>query len=179
MKKLFVFVVLSLCTLSCSDKLTESKVEKLVNECLSKRPSYGKNTIKTGKVNFLSKEAVSTYEKLQSKGLLTIEEKPAVERYSFKYHLITLSDKAKPFVLESNKNTNNTTVNTIRLYTKKIDKIGSIQEIPSMNMAEVSVTYKKDDKTPFYDLIENDKTDFITKKIRLKKTENNGWVYCE
>ena len=168
-----------MCTLSCSDKLTESKVEKLVNECLSKRPSYGKNTIKTGKVNFLSKEAVSTYEKLQSKGLLTIEEKPAVERYSFKYHLITLSDKAKPFVLESNKNTNNTTVNTIRLYTKKIDKIGSIQEIPSMNMAEVKIIYKKDDKTPFYDELEGDKTDFITKNIMVKKTENKGWVYCD
>ena len=42
-----------------------------------------------------------------------------------------------------------------------------------------SVTYKKEDKTPFYDVLEKDKTDFNTKKIALRKTENNGWIYCE
>lgn len=178
MKKLIAVTAFSLITLSCSDKLSESKVEKLVNECLSKRPSYGSNTLQTGKVNYLSKEAIATYEQLQSKGLLNIVEKLPEEKYSFKYHLITLTDKAKPFVLESESN-KNTTINTIRLYTKKIDKVGSIQEIPSMNMAQVSITYIKDDKTPFYDVIERDKTDFITKKIMVKKTENNGWVYCE
>lgn len=178
MKKLIATVVFSLLALSCSDKLSESKVETLVNECLSKRPSYGSNTLQTGKVNYLSKEAIATYEQLQSKGLLNIVEKLPEEKYSFKYHLITLTDKAKPFVLESESN-KNTTINTIRLYTKKIDKVGSIQEIPSMNMAQVSITYIKDDKTPFYDVIERDKTDFITKKIMVKKTENNGWVYCE
>lgn len=179
MKKLIAVTACSLLALSCSDKLSESKVENLVKECLSKRPSYGTNILETGKVNYLSKEAITTYEKLQSKGLLTIEEKPAEARFSFKYHLVTLTDKAKPFVLESDSKSSNTTVNTIRLYTKKIDKVGSIQEIPSMNMAEVSITYTKDDKTPFYDFIEKDKTDFITKKIMVKKTENKGWVYCD
>ena len=67
----------------------------------------------------------------------------------------------------------------VKLYTNKLDKVGSIQEIPSMNIAEVSVTYKKEDKTPFYDVLEKDKTDFNTKKIALRKTENNGWIYCE
>lgn len=62
---------------------------------------------------------------------------------------------------------------------KENTKLVSIQEIPSMNIAEVSVTYKKEDKTPFYDVLEKDKTDFNTKKIALKKTENNGWIYCE
>ncbi len=93
--------------------------------------------------------------------------------------MITLTDKSKPFVTESKTNSNNTTVNSIRLYTKKIDKVGSIQEIPSMNMAEVKIIYKKDDKTPFYDELEGDKTDFITKNIMVKKTENKGWVYCD
>ena len=179
MKKLIAVTAFSLITLSCSDKLSESKVEKLVNECLANKPSYGTNTLQTGKVNYLSKEAVATYEQLQSKGLLTIEEKLPEERYSFKYHLITLTDKSKPFVTESKTNSNNTTVNSIRLYTKKIDKVGSIQEIPSMNMAEVKIIYKKDDKTPFYDELEGDKTDFITKNIMVKKTENKGWVYCD
>ena len=48
-----------------------------------------------------------------------------------------------------------------------------------MNIAEVTVTFLKDNKTPFYDALEQDKTDFETKKISLKKTENKGWVYCE
>ena len=40
--------------------------------------------------------------------------------------------------------------------------------VSSLNMAEVSITYRKDDNTRFYDLIGSDKTDFITKKIRLE-----------
>ena len=179
MKKLIAATAFSLLALSCSDKLTESKVEKLVKECVSKKPAYGTNILETGKVQFLKKETLATYEKLQSKGLLTIDEKPAEHKYSFKYHVITLTDKSKPFVIESNTNTNNTTLTSIRLYTKKIYKVGSIQDIPSMNMAEVKIISNKDDKTPFYDELERDKTDFITKNIMVKKTENKGWVYCD
>ena len=178
MKKLIAVTAFSLLVLSCSDKLSESKVEQLVNDCLSKEPSYGINTINTGKVTLLTKDEILFFKKLQSKGLLTIEAKPSKERYGFGYNLVKLTNKAKPFVLDSVAKSN-TTNYTFRLYTKKLDKIGSIQEIPAMNMAEVNITYIKDDKTPFYEEMERDKTDFITKKIRLKKTENNGWVYCE
>ena len=176
MKKLIAVTAFSLITLSCSDKLSESKVEKLVNECLAKKPSYGINTLNTGKVTLLTKEEVSFFKRLQSKGLLTIE--ATKDQYGFGYHLVRLTDKAKPFVLDSAARSNST-VYTFKLYTKKLDKIGSIQEIPAMNIAEVNITYKKDDKTPFYDELERDKTDFITKNIMVKKTENKGWVYCD
>lgn len=177
MKKLIAVTAFSLLALSCSDKLTESKVKSLVNNCLSKKSSDETVDLTAGQLHLLTKDEISTYQKLQSKGLLTIEIKPA-EQYSSGYHLITLTDKAKPFVLNSHFR-GDANVHTVRLYTKKVDKIGSIQEMPAMNIASVKITYKKDDKTPFYDELENDKTDFVIKNITLKKTENNGWVYCD
>ena len=50
MKKLLLVSLLSLLAFSCSDKLTESKTEKLINECLEIDPLYGKGIIKTGKI---------------------------------------------------------------------------------------------------------------------------------
>ena len=38
MKKLFFLSVLALATTSCSDKLTNSKAEKIAEECLKKTP---------------------------------------------------------------------------------------------------------------------------------------------
>ncbi len=54
-----------------------------------------------------------------------------------------MTDKSKSYVIESKDISENTKVNYVKLYTNKLDKVGSIQEIPSMNIAEVSVTYKK------------------------------------
>lgn len=51
--------------------------------------------------------------------------------------------------------------------------------VSTLNMAEVSITYRKDDNTRFYVLTGSEKTDFITKKIRLKKAEKKGWIYFE
>lgn len=175
MKKIITAIPLLL--LSCSDKLSESKIEKLVNECLSKEPSYGIVDLTAGKLSLLTKDEISIYNKLQSKGLLTIVEKPAKESYSSGYRFVTLTDKAKPFVLNSYTR-GDANVYTIKLYSKKVDLIGAIQEIPAMNVARVQVTYKKDDKTPFYDELESNKTEFVIKNITLKKTENKGWVYC-
>ena|SRR5690606_19606588 len=180
MKKLLFITILGLILTSCSDKLTESKVEKLVNNCLEKNPSYGTQTLKSGKVSYLSENAVAQYEELANKGLLTIEKKEEKSGwFTNKYHLISFTDKSKPYIIESKESSKDTKTNKIRLYTNKLDKVGGIQEIPSMNISEVSVTYKKSDKTPFYDVLETDKTDFNNKKIRLKKTENKGWIYCD
>jgi hypothetical protein len=175
-KQLSVFILTILSLFSCSDNLTESKVEELVNDCLSKNPIYGQSILESGRVNYLSNENIKNYQELEKKGYLKIEEK--THRSGWKSHQIELTDKAKPYILETN-NYGETISNKIKLFTHKLDKVGSIQEIPSMNIAEVSVTYKKDEKTPFYDLMEIDKTDFIIKKIGIKKTENKGWIYCE
>ncbi|AFR36795.1 hypothetical protein [Riemerella anatipestifer] len=180
MKKTLFLSVLSLLTISCSDKLSESKVKSLVNECLEKDPIYGKGVIRSGKVSYMSEEDINQYQELQKKGLLTIESKEEKSGwFTNKFQLVALTDKSKSYVIESKDISENTKINYVKLYTNKLDKVGSIQEIPSMNIAEVSVTYKKEDKTPFYDVLEKDKTDFNMKKIALKKTENSGWIYCE
>lgn len=180
MKKLLFLSALSVFALSCSDKLSESKVKKLVNECLEKKPVEGQGYVRTGKVSFLLSRNINEYKELEKKGLLkmeSIEEKEGF--FTNKYELVALTDKSKPYVIDTKDVDENGKGNYVKLYTNKIDKVGSIQEMPSMNMAEVSVTFKKDDKTPFYDALETDKTDFYTKKIMFKKTENNGWVYCD
>lgn len=179
MKNIFKLLVILLIFQSCSDKLTESKVEELINDCSEKSPNYGTYKLDTGKIEFLSENTYKNYLKLQEKGFLKVEKKE--EKYGWmirNYYQIELTEKCKPYVIETNKYSE-TNSNKIKLFTYKLDKVGSIQEIPSMNIAEVSVTYKKDAKTPFYDFFETDKTDFITKKIGIKKTENQGWIYCE
>ena len=67
------------------------------------------------------------------------------------YYQIELTEKCKPYVIETNKYSE-TNSNKIKLFTYKLDKVGSIQEIPSMNIAEVSVTYKKDAKSRVCDI---------------------------
>ena len=50
MKKIFVFLAIGLLLGSCSDKLTSSKAEKLVEKSLEENPMYGKVRLYTGKL---------------------------------------------------------------------------------------------------------------------------------
>lgn len=180
-KKVFFIATVSLFVISCSDKLSESKVEKLINECTEKEPKYGKAHLNTGKLSYLSEKNIELYKSLESKGLVKIEETTEKNGYfTNKYHIISLTEKAKPFIIETKESGfSDNKINVIKLYTLKADEIGNIVEIPSFNAAEVKVTFKKEDKTPFYDVLTEDKTDFEVKKITLRKTENNGWMYCD
>lgn len=174
MKKIALLLALGGLLFSCSDKLTESKVKELVEECLKKEPLQKTKTIYIGDVgNFLSNE-LSVF---AEKGLLTIEVKENKSPLGIvfgKRHIVSLTEKAKPFVIE---NTDSTA--ELILFTYELDKVGSIQEIPMLNGAEVQITYKKANKTPFYDALVGNETDFIKKKIMIRKTENKGWVYCD
>ena len=48
MKRILAFLVLGLLLGSCSDKLTSSKAEKLIQESLGKEPIYGDIQIQRG-----------------------------------------------------------------------------------------------------------------------------------
>lgn len=179
-KSLIVVFLVAIAGVSCSDKLTEAKVKKIVNSCLEKAPLHGTHKLQSGKRTSLTKSEEEQYQKLAEKGLLTIEQKEEHSRwFTSKYHLISLTDKSKDYIIESEEGYGGNHTHKIRLYTYELDEVGGIQEIPAMNVCEVSLTYKKSDKTPFYDALESDKTDFIKKKIVLKKTENKGWIYCD
>lgn len=56
LKKAIFIAMASLFLTSCSDKLSESKVEKLINECAEKEPKYGKAHLNTGKLSYLSEK---------------------------------------------------------------------------------------------------------------------------
>lgn len=180
MKIIAILLTVGLLTLSCSNKLTESKVEKIVSECLEQNPIYGEANIVSGQISLYAFEYLERYKKLEKNGFLKIEEKSPSNGWYTKYYEITLSEKIKPYIIDSEEGISGKfLLNKVKLYTLKVDKIGSIQEIPSMNRAEVSVTYDKGDKTPLYEYFQTDKTEYTTKKINLKKTENQGWIFCE
>lgn len=181
MKNILTLLLICLFTFSCSDKLSVSKVENIVNECLEKSPKYGEADLYSGTTPRYSSENLRKYQDLQKNGYLKLENKEYQRRwYTEKYQEITLSDKSKPYIITTEETAgSNTKTNIVKLYTLKLDKVGAIREIPARNIAEVEVTYIKENKTPLYDFMETDKTNYISRIIRLKKTENNGWIYCE
>ena len=75
MKRILLLSILSLFFISCSDKLTESKVEDLVNECLTKNPIYGQSILRSGKTSYLSEDDVIKYKELEN--ILSSFKKPA------------------------------------------------------------------------------------------------------
>ena len=182
MKKILAFLALGLLLGACSGKLSSSKAEDLVEETLKEKPMYGEIIIYTGefKVDFLSEEKYKLYEKLQGDGYLKISviEKPIsdwlrkmMEGEIEKFYSITLTDKSKDYLLETEKD--NDYVNTMKTYTAELDKVSNIHIIPEMNVASAEATFIKKDKTPFF--IFDDQTDSFTKGVKFQKTEDKGW----
>ena len=102
MKKVINLFVILLIFQSCSDKLTESKVEDLINECSMKNPIYGQSILKSGKVSYLSDDDIKKYQELEKKGFLKIEEK--IEKsgwFTKKYNQVTLTEKSQQFIIET------------------------------------------------------------------------------
>lgn len=178
MKNVIKSLIIFLLLISCNNKLSESKVERLVDDCLTKNPKYETYNLETGKVEYLYDNQFKSYLQLQDSGFLKIEILKGKFGMYGQYYQIELTEKSKPFVIET-KEYGEKNSNKIKLFNYKLDKVGSIQEIPSMNMAEVSITYKKEDKTPFCKFFEKDKSDFVETKIGLTKTENKGWIFCD
>ena len=177
MKKTTI-LLLSLLTLiltSCSEKLTESKVKDLINECTSK-PLENTASISLGKTTFASEKRFNIYRKLEENGLISV--KKTKEKFSTKYD-ISLTEKAKPYIFESKKKGKYGYSAKVLLCKYEIEKIGNIRNIPSTNSAEVKVTLKKIDITPFDEVLGKNQSESVDKTILIKKTENNGWVYCE
>ena len=186
MKKILAFLALGLLLGACSGKLSSSKAEDLVEETLKEKPMYGEIIIYTGefKVDFLSEEQYKLYEKLQGDGYLKISviEKPIsdwlrkmMEGEIEKFYSITLTDKSKDYLLETEKYNDNAYVNTMKTYTAELDKVSNIHIIPEMNVASAEATFIKKDKTPFF-IFEEDQTEFLVKNVGFQKTEDKGWT---
>ena len=189
MKKILVFLALGFLLGACSDKLTSSKAEDLVKESLEENPMYGKVTIYTGSLedNNFSKKEGELYNKLFADEYIKIitDKKPVLdwrgepkEGEFENLYTISLTDKSKDFLLESEHYSGDIYKNTMKSYTAKMDKFSDFH-IVSEKEAKANITFLKEEKTPFFPF-EKDQTDFFSKEITFLKTEKEGWkIYRE
>jgi len=187
MKKVLLFFVLGALLVSCSDKLTTSKAEKLIEEKLKQNPVERYVTLKTGdSIEFYvsngNKEKIEAYESLQKEGFIKMSLVEEYESYypnSMNYiYSIHLTDKGKKCVKDTYKSSNGKyTENKVMYCRAVLDKVDDIYIVPSINMAEAKATFKIE-KTPFAVLeddkyfLEDIKSDV---KIGFQKGEKNGW----
>ncbi|WP_340155466.1 hypothetical protein [uncultured Winogradskyella sp.] len=186
MRKLTTLLILAILISSCSDNLTNSKAEDIISDCLESNPKVGKTNFRTGEIRFYTEkdnqiELLNKYKNIAEEGLITLDSVKSSKRYKHTTYNVSFTDKAKEYVLETDKKNmfgRNSNTSVIRTYDYEVDEVKEVHEIPSMNSAEVTIIYKKENKTPFSDF-EKDKSDFITKKIGFRKTTSDGWKYCE
>lgn len=156
MKKIFVFLAIGLLLGSCSDKLTSSKAEKLIQEALGKEPIEDNVQIKIGEeVLFSSYDFIieeRPYSKLKEDGMIEmtfIRTKPWSDD---RYYSVQLTDKGKQYL--TNIEVREDKYKNCKLYTMKshsirFNKVEEIHLIPERNMAYVKASFKIE-KTPFF-----------------------------
>ena len=187
MKKVLLFFVLGALLVSCSDKLTTSKAEKLIEEKLKEKPVERYVTLNTGdSIKFYvsdgNKAEIEAYESLQKEGFIKMSLVEEYESYypnSMNYiYSIHLTDKGKKCVKDTYISSNGKyTENKVMYCRAVLDKVDEIYIVPSINMAEAKATFKIE-KTPFAVLeddkyfLEDIKSDV---KIGFQKGEKNGW----
>ena len=187
MKKVLLFFVLGALLVSCSDKLTTSKAEKLIEEKLKEKPVERYVTLNTGdSIKFYvsdgNKAEIEAYESLQKEGFIKMSLVEEYESYypnSMNYiYSIHLTDKGKKCVKDTYISSNGKyTENKVMYCRAVLDKVDEVYIVPSINMAEAKATFKIE-KTPFAVLeddkyfLEDIKSDV---KIGFQKGEKNGW----
>ena len=187
MKKVLLFFVLGALLVSCSDKLTTSKAEKLIEEKLKEKPVERYVTLNTGdSIKFYvsdgNKAEIEAYESLQKEGFIKMSLVEEYESYypnSMNYiYSIHLTDKGKKCVKDTYTSSNGKyTENKVMYCRAVLDKVDEVYIVPSINMAEAKATFKIE-KTPFAVLeddkyfLEDIKSDV---KIGFQKGEKNGW----
>ena len=156
MKKILVFLAIGLLLVSCSDKLTSSKAEKLIQEALGKEPIEDNVQIKIGEeVLFSSYDFIieeRPYSKLKEDGMIEmtfIRTKPWSDD---RYYSVQLTDKGKQYL--TNIEVREDKYKNCKLYTMKshsirFNKVEEIHLIPERNMAYVKASFKIE-KTPFF-----------------------------
>lgn len=184
MKALF-YIPFALALISCSDTLTRSRAEHIMNTCLSKNPNV--ETVKIGYGNFsFSKDQedqnlLQKYKKLAAGGYLVIDSVGVLKSPYYPDRVIydvKLSGKSKNYVIRQQEYSSGKYIAEVKAYEYKVDEITEVHEIPSLNAAEVRVTYKISHKSPFTLLRDENEADFKVATETFKKT-TDGWKFCE
>jgi hypothetical protein len=191
MKRILAFLVLGLLLGSCSDKLTSSKAEKLIQESLGKEPIEDNVKIETGEeIMFSYHNSISEerYNNLKEGGMIEmilIRKKPWSDE---RYYSIQLTDKGKQYIadpeVKENKR-NNCKLYTMKSHSIRFNKVEEIHLIPERNMAYVKASFKIE-KTPFFILKELNNVitsnreyikdgDIFYKQVIFRKLEGKGW----
>lgn len=170
MKKI-ILVIVVMCMLSCSNKLTNSKAEKVINSCLkSEKTRYvGVGFFQEGKATEIASNSsfYKYYKKLENDGYIEMKS------LGKNYYKIFLTEKGEGYSLGGD---------NIRIYQFRVSEITEIHEQTDKNIAKVKGKFEKINKTPFYneDIHEApaDKSNFKPFSVTLRKT-NDGWKLCD
>lgn len=183
MKKIVLTTLVVFIISACgSDKLTNSKAEKIINICLDKKPIQRYGNIKTGEILIdmsgePHRQKVKLYKKLEDEGFLTFKltgKKSSIYKGA-KFYNLTLMDKAKEYIDPSKTSGD---YYMLYAYRYEVDEVIEIQETPSFNIASVKVKLKAVDITPLSILPgANLQTERI-ETYQFKKTDS-GWKYCD
>jgi hypothetical protein len=191
MKRILAFLALGLLLGSCSDKLTDSKAEKLIQESLGKEPIEDNVKIETGEeIMFSYHNSISEecYNNLKEGGMIEmilIRKKPWSDE---RYYSIQLTDKGKQYIADpevKEDKRNNYKLYTMKSHSIRFNKVEEIHLIPERNMAYVKASFKIE-KTPFFILKELNNVitsnreyikdgDIFYKQVTFRKLEGKGW----
>ena len=183
MKKILAFLTIGLLLGACSDKLTSSKAEKLIQEALEEKPVQGEESIKIGDevefigYDFIVKEELKPYEKLKEEGMIEMVYK-GINRYDAPFYSIHLTDKGKQYLLRI-EDVGKYKQHIMKTYSASLDKVDELHVIPEQNSARALVFFKIE-KTPFFVLEnlntqERIKENLVKRALSFRKLEEKGW----
>lgn len=173
-------ILLFLC--SCgSDRLSNSKAESIIQDCLKANPEERNATFRIGKTTFrdkdYDKELLGKYVQLMEDGYLQMELIREINtRYNKgKEYEVKLTEKALEYMDKVPENGGNVTAKAFKY---DVDEVLEVHETPSTNTATVRINFKAEDVTPFAVFSSKDPTEFWVQKLKFSKT-SNGWKYCD
>lgn len=180
MKKITLFYLFTIALIlsSCSNHLDESRVKKIIEESITDQEMISTKGLVIGEMYSSTINSDDKYKKLEAEGMIVIEQDDKNGKVN-----ISLTDKAKEYIenIKEEKNTysmlSNKTykVAICRIFTYEIESVSDIHENPSDNTATAKVTLKKVNKTPFYEALEKDKTEYTKITMSFFKTTENEW----
>ena len=188
MKQILSFSLLltfALLIASCSDKLTNSKAEKIIKETIN-FPIIEKESIEHGLVVHDRDSLPRAYYRLSEKGMFSVEYIgdrsgfPFGHEYLFR---VTPSSEAKKYYEEGTPKKDEQTgelkyKSWFRTCDVDFEAVKEIREIPAFNGAEIAYQVKRTNFTPFWEVYASG-TLSMPDTIQMKRFSavktNNGW----
>ncbi|MGP2570263.1 hypothetical protein ACT4R9_06645 [Ornithobacterium rhinotracheale] len=181
MKKSLIISFLSLFIFfSCNKKdISAANTQSIVEEYLENNPPYETGWIQTENLKLSTKKdqsQVQIIKDLAKEGYINIEEENVKKRFLSKDSIwqfsLSLTEKSLPYVI--NQKPNKTEVKTIEY---QLNKDKEIVFIKKNEKSIVCTAVLQKVKTPFYTFGKDktSKSNFITRKFKLKYNAENGW----